>query len=207
MEPWASLSEEAISLVAEDIPDPGQSSKEESVREEEAKHAEHFHLSSAAFHGQPSPCTLYVAGKVKELNVNILIDSSSSHNILQPQVVEFLGLPLVAIKSFSIIVGHGNTIQCFRCCPDVPVIMAGQVFPISFHMLPIHGTDLVLGVQWLQTLGIFLFDFSIPSIQFSYQNKLITLIGTTHNTSTHASYSQFCIYIYIYIRSPFISFF
>lgn len=44
----------------------------------------HFQLSQAAFLGTPSPRTLRVQGKIKEMNVTILVDSGSSHNIIQP---------------------------------------------------------------------------------------------------------------------------
>lgn len=47
---------------------------------------EHFHLSTAALQGPPSTRTLRVTGRIQELSVIILIDSGSSHNILQPRV-------------------------------------------------------------------------------------------------------------------------
>ncbi|MCI75639.1 retrotransposon-derived protein PEG10-like, partial [Trifolium medium] len=47
---------------------------------------EHFQLSTAALRGPPSPRTLRVEGRINELQVTILIDSGSSHNIMQPRV-------------------------------------------------------------------------------------------------------------------------
>lgn len=110
---------------------------------------------------------------------------------MQPRIVEFLGILVVAHTPFLVIVGNGDSIQCNGCCQDVQVRIAEQDFHISFFILPIHGADLVLGVQWLQTLGSFLSDYSIPSIQFTYNNKPITLTGSTSMTPTAASYAQF----------------
>ncbi|KAK2380216.1 hypothetical protein QL285_035697 [Trifolium repens] len=157
---------------------------------------EHFQLSQAALMGPPSPRTLRVQGRVRELEVTILVDSGSSHNILQPRVAEFLGLPMVAIPAFSVIVGNGDTITCNGLCESVPVRLADEVFHIPFFILPIHGADLVLGVQWLQTLGSFLSDYSVPSIQFTHNNKPITLIGNPPASPTLATYSQFCRFIF-----------
>jgi hypothetical protein len=159
---------------------------------------EHFQLSQAALMGPPSPRTLRVQGHVRELEVTVLVDSGSSHNILQPRVAEFLGLPMVEIPSFSVVVGNGQTITCSGFCESVLVRLAEQVFHIPFFILPIHGADLVLGVQWLQTLGSFLSDYSIPSIQFTHNNKPITLIGSPPSPPIMSTYSQFCRFLFTY---------
>lgn len=158
--------------------------------------AEHFQLSQAALVGPPSPRTLRVQGRVGELEVTILVDSGSSHNIMQPRLAEFLNLPMVAITPFSVVVGNGASITCSGFCSDVLVNLFGQIFHIPFFILPIHGADLVLGVQWLQTLGAFLSDYSIPSIQFTYNHQPITLTGNTSNQPTMSSFSQYCRYVF-----------
>ena len=158
--------------------------------------AEHFQLSQAALVGPPSPRTLRVQGRVGELEVTVLIDSGSSHNIMQPRVAEFLGLPMVVIKPFSVVVGNGDSITCSGFCADVPVNLAKQMFHIPFFIIPIHGADLVLGVQWLQTLGSFLSDYTIPSIQFSYNNTPITLTGNTSTQPSLATFSQYCRFVF-----------
>lgn len=143
--------------------------------------SDHFHLSPAYFKGTHSPRTLRVAGRIKELDVTILVDSGSSHNIIQPRIAKFLGVPVVAISPFSVMVGSGNTIQCLGLVITYMFELAEQEFSISIFVLPIHA-DLVLGVQWLQTLGTFRLDFSISLIQFTYNKKPISLIGTTQAT-------------------------
>lgn len=89
---------------------------------------------------------------------------------MQPRIVKFLALPMVVLPPFSVIVGNGDSIQCSGSCPDVKVTLVDQIFTIPFYILPMHGTDLVLGMQWLQTIGVFLSDYSIPSIQFTYNH-------------------------------------
>ena len=190
--------EPPASETSEPTPDSPVSCTIEDITEapEPIPEVEHFHLSTAALKGPSSTRTLRVTGRIQELSVTILIDSGSSHNILQPRVAEFLHLPVEAIPSFVVTVGNGQTIQCSGHCSDIPVHMAGKVFPVSFFVLPIHGADVVLGVQWLSTLGPFLSDFKVPSIQFVYDNTPVTIVGNPPATPTQASLAQFNRFIF-----------
>jgi hypothetical protein len=156
---------------------------------------EHFHLSHTALGGVPSSRTLRVTGRIHETQVTILIDSGNSHNILQPRLAEFLKLPVEAITPFSVFVGNGDTITCSGSCSQVPLVVAGALFQVPFLVLPIHGADVVLGVQWLSSLGPFLADYSVPCIQFCHNNRPITISGDTTSTPTHASFAQFTRYL------------
>lgn len=84
--------------------------------------------------GPTSSQTLCTQGKISELAVSVLIDSGSSHNIIQPCITEFLGLPVVAIKPFSVFVGNGQTIQCLGNCLDVPITLSGHEFLFLFFL-------------------------------------------------------------------------
>ncbi|KAI5424744.1 hypothetical protein KIW84_030800 [Lathyrus oleraceus] len=65
-----------------------------------------------------------------------------------------------------------------------------HLFTVSLYVLPIQGADVVLGVQWLQTLGSFVSDFSVPSMQFYHNDALLTITGSKPNTLTQASSHQ-----------------
>lgn len=158
--------------------------------------SEHFHLSRAALLGSPSTRTLRVTGRIQQMEVSILIDSGSSHNILQPRVASFLQLNVESINPFDVFVGNGETIKCSGSCNNIPVHINDAIFQVPFMILPIHGADVVLGVQWLSTLGPFLSDYSIPCIQFFHNNKPVTISGANSPISTHASFSQFTRYLH-----------
>ncbi|KAL0413690.1 UNVERIFIED_CONTAM: putative mitochondrial protein [Sesamum radiatum] len=137
------------------------------------------------------PTYLCLRGFIREHSISILVDSDSSHNILQPRVAQFLGLTITPIVSFSVMVGNGDSIQCSGFCPAVPLSINSHKFLVPFYILPIHGADAVLGAQWLSTLGPFLSDYSVPSMQVFHDGELITLSGNPSSTPTYATFSQF----------------
>ena len=52
-------------------------------------------------------------------------------------------------------------------------------FHIPFYLFPIQGADVVLGMEWLETLGPISADFSIPSLSFLHENSTVILQGNT----------------------------
>jgi len=79
-------------------------------------------------------------------------------------------------------VGNGAFIQCQGICPLVDISLQTFTFTIPFYLLPIEGANVVLGIEWLHTLGPIQAYFSIPSIAFTHQNKQITLQAATPST-------------------------
>ena len=51
-----------------------------------------------------------------------------------------------------------------------------------FHVLPLCGVDLVLGVQWLKSLGPVLTDYVDLTMKFKHHNRTIELHGECDDT-------------------------
>lgn len=151
---------------------------------------ENFHLSFHAVTGHPSPRTLRFQATIHGHNISVLIDSGSSHNILQPRIANFLKLPITDLPPFFVMVGNGAHLHCSGYCNNIPLDIPNHTITVPFYLLPIQGADAVLGVQWLQTLGPFISDFAIPSMQFRHQGRLITLQGTSNSLPTPATFHQ-----------------
>ncbi|KAL6506420.1 hypothetical protein OROGR_024601 [Orobanche gracilis] len=134
-----------------------------------------FHCSITAFHGTAAPRTLRVSGQIMGKGVSVLVDSGSTHNIIQPRVAEFLNLPIMAVSTIQVKVGNGEFIQCQGVCHNISIVLQGFSFCIPLLVLPISGADVVLGVQWLETLGPVLTLYNIPQMSFSYEGQDITL--------------------------------
>ncbi|VFR00859.1 unnamed protein product [Cuscuta campestris] len=103
--------------------------------------------------GSPSPRALKLVGSVNNQEVNVLLDSGSTHNFVHPAVAERLALVLHPVPPFRVYVGNGDSLRCAYSCPRTPLLLQGTLFEVDLFLLEIHGPDVVLGVQWLQTLG------------------------------------------------------
>jgi hypothetical protein len=89
-------------------------------------------------------------------------------------------------------VGNGAHITCSGKCPDVPIEIQGQEFVILFYLLSIEGADVVLGIEWLRTLGPIVADFAVPTMSFSHNKAQISLKGDPLTLPTPSTYTQFC---------------
>nr|GEW02604.1 reverse transcriptase [Tanacetum cinerariifolium] len=58
----------------------------------------------------------------------------------------------------------------------------GQVFEIDVMILPLGGCEMVLGIQWLATLGVIQFDFKNLVMDFMINGKRCVLRGTPQST-------------------------
>jgi len=93
-------------------------------------------------------------------------------------------------------VSNGAFIQYQGICPSVDISLQTLTFTIPFYLLPIEGRDVMLGIEWLRTLGPIKANFSIPSIAFNHQNQPVTLQAATTSIPTQTSYHQFCQYLF-----------
>jgi len=91
--------------------------------EEQDKESEtveiYFHLSPQALTGETSTKTksLKFQGTLHGQPVSVLIDTGSTHNILQPRMAKHLHIPHTLTPKFSVMVGNGSHIQCAGFCP------------------------------------------------------------------------------------------
>ena len=69
--------------------------------------------------------------------------------------------------------------------------MQGNEFMENLHVLTLGGCDVVLGTQWLCTLGLISWDFKQLMMGFMYQDKQIWLQGIKPTDSLIQVASEF----------------
>ncbi|GKD36555.1 ty3-gypsy retrotransposon protein [Tanacetum coccineum] len=69
--------------------------------------------------GHESPRSLQLLGTVGTGKVHILIDNDSTHNFVQPGVVERMKLPVKNTKLFKVYIGNVETLLCKNLCAQV----------------------------------------------------------------------------------------
>ncbi|KAI5328349.1 hypothetical protein L3X38_027746 [Prunus dulcis] len=73
------------------------------------------------------------------------------------------------------IIADGEQVQSKGCCVAVPLAIGTCVYTSDMFALPLGGCDIVLGVQWLRTLGPILWDFERLTMKFWHGNEQICL--------------------------------
>lgn len=116
-------------------------------------------------------------GQISCKSVLILIDGGSTHNFMQQQLVSTLGLHTQTIALLRVIVSNSYELQCHQLCRDILVHIQGHTFSINFHVLVLCGFDVVLGFQWLKSLGPILTNYNTLTMQFRHEDRVVELRG------------------------------
>jgi hypothetical protein len=91
-------------------------------------------------------------------------------------------------------VGNGSHIHCSGFCPNVPITLQNTPFHIPIYLFPVEGAYVVLGMEWLKTLGKIDADFTIPSISFAQQNIVVPSKETVTANHHHPHYTTYTTY-------------
>jgi hypothetical protein len=73
----------------------------------------------------------------------------------------------------------GGNINFSGKCNNINLTMGEYVMNSPMISIPMDGVDVVLGIQWLQSLGTMAFNFQERFMKFSLEGKEIELRGIT----------------------------
>ncbi|OIS97937.1 hypothetical protein A4A49_01646 [Nicotiana attenuata] len=111
--------------------------------------------------------TMRVTVSVKGKAVQVLIDTGSTHNFLDLNTAKKLGCVLTAIAPFDVSVADGKKVKSNYICKKLMWKMKGVSFDSDMLVLPIGGCSMVLGIQWLITLGDIMWNFKNLRMEFN----------------------------------------
>ena len=86
--------------------------------------------------------------------------------------MEFLHIVPTPTEPFKVMVGNIAYIEYAGFCPNIPLVVQIVTFQVPFYIFPIQGVDVVIGVQLLQTLGLFEADFTLTYFESHILNIL-----------------------------------
>ncbi|CAB4294533.1 unnamed protein product [Prunus armeniaca] len=115
-------------------------------------------------------------GSIRKLDLHIFVYCGTTRNFLHPKFTSQLHLPIDSKDILQISVASGleltqGTIQ------EVPMSLQGYSFMTSFHLLSVQGYDAMLGVQWLESLGVIGWNFKERFMEFHIGYKQNCLKG------------------------------
>lgn len=74
-------------------------------------------------------------------------------------------------------VASGGTINCFGKCHNIKLSMGEYVLNSPKISIPMGGADVLLRVQWLQSLGTIAFNFQELLLKSFWEGKEVELRG------------------------------
>eukprot|EP00253_Pinus_taeda_P006169 PITA_06169 len=134
-------------------------------------------ITCNALVGITTPQTIKIEGQIKKKKVIVLIDSGSTHNFIHCKVTKELNCFLYLEPKCQVMISNGGTINCSGKCHNVKLSMGEYVVTSPMLSIPMGGADVVLGVQWLQSLGTIAFNFQELFMKFSMEGKKVVLRG------------------------------
>ena len=117
--------------------------------------------------------TIYVLNKP----LHILIDSGSTHNFLDLNMAKKLGCKMEKIGPLRVDVTNGSSLACVSVSKVFSWTLQGSKFTTDVLILPLGSCDMVLGIQWLETLGEIKWDFKQLRMEFEIEGKKHVLRG------------------------------
>eukprot|EP00253_Pinus_taeda_P022009 PITA_22009 len=155
-------------------------SKEEDIHQEQTLDKEEINMtiSCNALAGITTPQTIKIEGHIKKKKVIVLNDSGSTHNFIHCNIAKELNCFLYPAPRCQVMVASGGTINCFRKCHNIKLSVGEYVLNSPMLSIAMGGVDVVIGVQWLQSLGTIAFNFQEHFMKFCLEGKEVELRGS-----------------------------
>ena len=82
------------------------------------------------------------------------------------------------IDGFTVIIPGNNSMDCTKSIPKLQVTLGNHIITDNFYVLNVADTNVVLGVQWLYSLGEHTMNYQVPKMRFkNSEGKPIVLRG------------------------------
>lgn len=136
-----------------------ESSNEEDIPESSCMSSEANLINLNAMDGVIGLKTIRLTCVINDKQVTILVDSGSTDNFVQSEVVENLKLPVSKIDNFYVTTDSGTQLKCNQMCKCSKILIQGLELEVDLYLLPVTGENVILGIQWLRTLGRVITDY------------------------------------------------
>ncbi|XP_021596651.1 uncharacterized protein LOC110603257 [Manihot esculenta] len=135
-------------------------------------------ISLHAISGFEGPDKMRLRGKLANQFGTILVDSGSTHNFVSEKFARKAGIEPTTSKKIKVLVASGEELMSSGKCTQTEILIQGVPIIVDLYILPLEGYDVVLGTQWLRTLGTIIWDFSDLLMTFNLDGKQVILQGS-----------------------------
>src|ERR1044072_2000244 len=128
-------------------------------------------LSLQSREGLTTNQSFKVWGDIRGRAVLVLVDCGATCNFISWDLVEELGLEVEDTPMYSVEVGNGDIERNKGICKDLDLSMQGIMVKQHFFILGLGGTEVVLGMDWLASLGDIEANFKNLEIKWESQGN------------------------------------
>ncbi|KAJ3686553.1 hypothetical protein LUZ61_015717 [Rhynchospora tenuis] len=114
-------------------------------------------------------------GEIGNLPVCALLDSGSTHSFVHPSVIQEVQPKLIQTVPMIVTVANGAKMVTDLQCEALQFCIQGHPFERDMRVLDVQGYDMILGIDWLISLGPMKIDWGVGSIEFQHNNKPVKL--------------------------------
>jgi hypothetical protein len=120
------------------------------------------------------------SGKMMQLHVDIndtrllaLLDFGSTHNFVDLATANRAGIKLGGRSGLKVAVANGDRVHSSGCCRNMSIVIGNESFIVDCYGLALGSYKMVLGVQWLESLGPMLWDFTRRLLSFVHNGHQV----------------------------------
>jgi hypothetical protein len=128
-------------------------------------------ISLNALTGFSAPQTLKLIGYFKHRKVIILVDSGRTHDFIHRRIAQETNCYIHAVNNFQIMIANGGSMKCGGRCENASLQIGEYCLKSHMFSIDMGGCDIVLGVEWIRTLGPILMDFKELTMQFDQEGQ------------------------------------
>ena len=127
--------------------------------------------------------TMQVYVQVGNVQCVALLDSGSTHTFISSSVARRVGILFEPCPGAGVTVANGDHVACRGLARDVGIRIAEEIFSVDCYTIPLDRWDMVLGVNFLRTLGPILWDFDDLCMEFTRAGQRVFWrgIGSTRD--------------------------
>lgn len=85
-----------------------------------------------------------------------------------------LKLLIQAIFPFKVSTDSGEKLVCDKVCKSVELKIQGERVKMDLFLIPMVGSNVVIGIQWLKSLGDIISNYEALTMRFTLGGKDIT---------------------------------
>lgn len=118
-------------------------------------------------------------GLVGNTEIVVMIDPGATHNFVAINLVKTGEVTITTAGSFGVSLGNGETIRGEGLCRAVCVQLEGGGLEVVEDFLPLElgSADVILGVQWLEKLGVVKNNWKTQLMEFEVDGEAVILKG------------------------------